>query len=126
MKTEIQVEGLVPDRALMAFVKRHVADSFGALENRIERVQVRLTAVNEALRGVDQCCRVEVAFGGRFKAVVETRETDLRSAARRALERAGWTVARKLRRPQGLQPGAGAATGARRLAGEQPPPSRAA
>ena len=98
MKIEIQAEGLIPDPALQAFVKRRLGYALATFGDQIESVQVRLVDVDEALRGRDKSCRVQVAFGRRFKAMVEAMDTDLKVAVHRAVDRAGWTVSRKLQR----------------------------
>lgn len=96
MKIEIQAEGLVPDPTLMNFVKRRVGYALATFGDEIDSVQVRLTDTNEMLMGKDRSCRVQVAFGGRFKVLVEALDTDLNVAIHRGVDRAGWTVSRKL------------------------------
>jgi len=98
MKIEIQAEGMVPDKALMNFVKRRVAFALASFGDVIDSVQVRLVDANEMLMGKDRSCRVQVDFGGRFKALVEALDMDLHVAIHRAVDRAGWTVSRKMQR----------------------------
>lgn len=98
MKIEIQAEGMIPDRELLDLVKRRVGFALASFGDQIDAVQVRLADVNQALRGADTSCRVQVAFGGRFKTMVEAVDTDLKVAVHRAVDRTGWTVSRKLQR----------------------------
>ena len=98
MRIELRAEGLVPAAKLRAYVERRVGFALATFAEEIDAVQVRLADVNEALQGRDRSCRVQVSFGGRFEAVVESMDTDLHVAIHRAADRAGWTVSRKLQR----------------------------
>lgn len=96
MKIEIQAEGYAADATLNHYTRCCAGFELGAQRNRIEAVQIRLSRVIEARDGKDKSCRVQVDLFGREKVIVQALDSDLYVAVFLALERASWTVARRI------------------------------
>lgn len=100
MKIEIQYEGMSASTELREFVRRRVHYALSSRNGQIDSVRVRLAEVGEARDGKNRSCRVQVCLWNQYKVSAEVMDSDLRVAIHRAVDRAGWTAARRLQREQ--------------------------
>lgn len=100
MKIEIQCEGMTASKDLQERIERRIAFVLGIQRDRIKAVRVLLTRVNEPRGGKDKSCQVQGILASGQKVLVEIMDSDLQVAVHRAVDRAGWTVARRLQREQ--------------------------
>ena len=98
MKIDIQARGLTLGSGLKRFVKRRIDFAFSTRAEQISGVTIRLADVNGARGGRGKSCLVQVRVAGLPDVVVENIEENLFVATHRAVDRAGWTVTRKLER----------------------------
>ncbi len=98
MKIEIQCDGITATRELREFVRRRVHYALSSRRDQVESVRVRLTEVGEVRDGKNTSCRVQVCLSNQHKVSAEVMDADLRIAIHRAVDRAGWTAARRLQR----------------------------
>ena len=98
MKIEIQAEGVNASAGLRRFVRRRIDFAFGTRRAQVSRILVRV-ADSPAVNGSQgKLCLVQVGMPDIPDVVVENREPNLYVAIHRAIDRAGWTVARSLER----------------------------
>ena len=98
MNIDIQTSGVSASAGLRRFVRRRVDFAFSTRSEQIGRILVRLSDVNGPRGGHDKSCLVQVRMPGQPDVVVENLESNLYVAIHRAIDRAGWTAARKLER----------------------------
>ena len=98
MNIDIQTSGISASAGLRRFVRRRVDFAFSTRSDQIVRILVRLADVNGPRGGDDKSCLVQVRIPGQPDVVVENVESNLYVAIHRAIDRAGWTTARKLER----------------------------
>ena len=98
MNIDIQTSGLSASPGLRRFVRRRVDFAFSTRSDQIGRILVRLADVNGPRGGDDKSCLVQVRMPGQPDVIVENIESNLYVAIHRAIDRAGWTTARKLER----------------------------
>ena len=98
MNIDIQTSGMNASPGLRRFVRRRVDFAFSTRSDQIGRILVRLADVNGPRGGDDKSCLVQVRMPGQPDVVVENVESNLYVAVHRAIDRAGWTAARKLER----------------------------
>lgn len=110
---EIQIES--PQFPITAALSRHLRqqlrDNLAFCAERIRQVQAHLCDVNGQRGGADKRCRLVVRLSRAPRVVVESTETDLYVAIRRAANRLGRATARRIGRQARLRRG-----GARRTA----------
>lgn len=100
MKIEIQCEGMTASKDLQERIERRISFVLGIHRDGIKAVRVQLTRVNEPRDGKDKSCQVQAILACGKKVLVEIMDSDLHDAIHRAVDRAGWTVARRLQRDQ--------------------------
>ncbi len=98
MNIDIQTSGISASAGLRRFVRRRVDFAFSTRSDQIVRILVRLADVNGPRGGDDKSCLVQVRIPGQPDVIVENVESNLYVAIHRAIDRAGWTTARKLER----------------------------
>ena len=98
MNIDIQTSGVTASAGLRRFVRRRVDFAFSTRSDQIGRIMVRLSDVNGPRGGDDKSCLVQVRMPGQPDVVIENIESNLYVAIHRAIDRAGWTAARKLER----------------------------
>ena len=98
MKIEVILDGMADSKALQEHIKRRIEFGFGIHRNRIETVLVQLTRVSEPRDRKDKSCRVQAFLSSGDKVLVQIMDSDLHVAIHRAVDRASWTVARRLQR----------------------------
>ncbi len=98
MKIEIQNEGMTAAVELREYVRRRVHYALSSRKDQIDSVRVRLSEVGEARDGKTKSCRVQVCLSTQFKVTAEVMDSDFHVAIHRAVDRAGWTAARRLQR----------------------------
>jgi len=98
MKIEIQFDGMTASKDLQERIQRRIAFVLGIHRDRIKSVRVHLARVNEPRDDKDKSCQVQASLVSGQKVRVEIMDSDLQVAIHRAVDRAGWTVARRLQR----------------------------
>jgi len=98
MKIEIQFDGMSASKGLQEYIERRIAFVLGMHRDRIKALRVHLTRVNQSRDGKDKSCQVQALLASEQKVLVEIMDSDLHVAIHRAVDRAGWTVARRLQR----------------------------
>ncbi len=98
MNIDIQTSGMKASPGLRRFIRRRVDFAFSTRSDQIGRILVRLADVNGPRGGDDKSCLVQVRMPGQPDVIIENIESNLYVAIHRAIDRAGWTAARKLER----------------------------
>ncbi len=98
MRVNIQSRGFELTPALRTHAERRLAFALSRFEQRLQAVSVRLADENGPRGGVDKRCVLRVRMMGLPEAVITECAEDLYAAIDRAADRAGRTVARRLRR----------------------------
>ena len=98
MNLDIQTSGMKASPGLRRFVRRRVDFAFSTRSDQVGRILIRLADVNGPRGGDDKSCLVQVRIPGQPDVIVETVESNLYVAIHRAIDRAGWTTARKIER----------------------------
>lgn len=98
MNIDIQTSGISASAGLRRFVRRRIDFAFSTRSDQIGRILVRLADVNGPRGGDDKSCLVQVRIPGQPDVIIENIESNLYVAIHRAIDRAGWTAARKLER----------------------------
>lgn len=101
MQIEIQTRDFMLTEGLRAHVERRLQFAMSRFQDRALRVTVRLSDVNGPRGGVDKHCHLQIRVGGLPDIVIEDTEADLYVAVDRAVERAGRTLRRQLKRMRG-------------------------
>ena len=98
MNIELQVDLIAQEKELRHFVQGRVDYALGRHRHQIACVRVRVGAVYEPQDLKDKGCQVQVSLPGHSDIVVENQDSNIYIAVHRAVDRAGWTVARCLER----------------------------
>ena len=98
MKIEIQAEGMNASAGLRRFVRRRIDFAFSTRSAEVSRVFVHVSDGSEANGSPRKRCLVQVSMPDMPDVIVENCEPNLYVAVHRSVDRAGWTVARKLER----------------------------
>lgn len=122
MKIEIQCDGMTLSKDLQELIERRIAFVLGTHSDSIKSVRVHLTWVNEPRDGKDKSCQVQGILASGKKVMVEIMDSDLHVAIHRAVDRAGWTVSRRLQRE--LRQASREFAGLRNLHGHPEPENR--
>lgn len=93
MKIDIKARGFTPDKDLNHFAICCAGFELGALRSRIDSVLIR--AVHEQPERKIRYCVVEVDLIDGHRIVTRDADADIHVAVYRALERAGWMIARR-------------------------------
>lgn len=101
MQIEIQTRDFLLTEGLRVHVQRRLQFAMSRFQDRALRVSVCLSDVNGPKGGVDKHCRLQIRVGGLPDIFIEDIESDLYVAVDRAVERAGRTVGRQLKRVRG-------------------------
>ena len=83
-------------RALSSYLKRRLQDHLAFGTERIREVEAHLSDVNGRRGGEDKRCRVIVRLNQAPEVVVESTDSDLYVAIRRAADRVGLAVKRSI------------------------------
>ena len=94
----IRAMGAPIQAADRAYLRRKLGTKLGKFARAIERVSVRITAVNGPRGGVDKVCRIKVVLSGLPSVVVEQQHASLQAAMDRALQRTESAVRRSMQR----------------------------
>lgn len=97
-------------KALRQHATRRVTFALARFDDRVTGVSLRFTDDNGPRGGVDKRCVLRVRLAGMPDVVLTERTEDLYGAIDRAADRAGRTVARRLRRQHDMVCGAGVPT----------------
>ena len=100
MQIDIQARHLAKTGALRQYSGRRIRFSLARFENHIHKISMWLSDVNGPRGGRDKHCRLQISLAGNTDVIVEDRQVSLQAAINRALDRAGRSLARKLKRQQ--------------------------
>jgi ribosomal subunit interface protein len=98
MKIEIQARDFPLTEALGAYIERRINFVLSSRFDQIKRIDVRLSDINGPRGGIDKRCQIQLTLPRLRDIVIEDTETDLYVAIDRAVDRAGRTVNRRLKR----------------------------
>ena len=98
MQIDIQSDDFANGKALAAYAGRRLRFALAHAGERVWRVAMDLTYVNDRRGEIGKCCRVQVMMERAATVVVEDIEADIYRAIDRAADRAGRTVMRLLAR----------------------------
>ena len=98
MNIELESSDIEIHEDLRRFVRRSIDFALSTRAQHIESVLVHLSGSVAAGDFGDKSCRVQVRLNEIADVFVEARDSDLHVAIHRAVDRAGWTVARRLLR----------------------------
>jgi hypothetical protein len=97
MKIEMTAEGFDPGTELLHFARCCAGFELGTQKNQIAAVEIRLSVPYQPRNTKARRCVVQVHLHAGDRIVAEVMDTDLQVAIHQALERAGWSVTRRLR-----------------------------
>lgn len=100
MKIEIEADEAASVEGLHRFVRHRVDFALGPREDQILSVKLQISGAKEMRDGKDKRCRVLVTLSDHQRVMVESMDANLYVSVHRAVDRAGWTVARQLARQQ--------------------------
>jgi len=98
MQIQIQAQDFPLTEALVDYVERSINFELSSRYAQIRRIGVRLSAVEAARGRVDKHCRIQISLPRLQDIVIEESERDVYAAIARAIQRAGRTVNRRLKR----------------------------
>ncbi len=98
MRVVIHGQDMDVDRSLKEYVQRRLQFALARFSTRIREVAARLADVNGDRGGRDRSCRFMVHLIPTGTIVIEDVDADPFVVIDRAADRAGWAVARELRR----------------------------
>ena len=98
MQIDIQARGFKLTEAIRQHTERRLRFAMGSTQYGPKGISVRLSDENGPRGGVDKLCFIQVTFPGASPVVIEDVQSNLYTAIDRAADRAGRTVARRLRR----------------------------
>lgn len=98
MNIDIQTDGFPLTRAIEAYVTRRLRFSLSTRADSIGRIRVHLSHVDGRGGECDRRCLLRVELPGHADVTIENTEPDLYVAIHRAVDRAGWSVKRRLDR----------------------------
>lgn len=98
MQIDIQAQGGHADAELEHFVGSRVNFALGRLRERVGAVEVSLSPARRADGEAARRCRVRVSLTGTTDLEVENVDPNIYIAIHRAVDRAGWEVARRFER----------------------------
>lgn len=98
MQIEIQARDFPLTDALGAYVERRINFVLSSRFEQIKRIEVRLSDINGPRGGIDKRCQILVTLPRLKDIVIEDTETNLYVAIDRAIDRAGRTIDRRLKR----------------------------
>ena len=98
MQIQIQARDFPLTDALGAYIERRINCVLSSRFEQIQRIGVRLSDINGPRGGMDKRCQIQITLPRLKDIVIEDTETDLYVAIDRAIERAGRTVNRRLKR----------------------------
>lgn len=98
MDIDVRIQNSDLGAAVRNYAVRRIRFAMGRFASRVGRIVIRISDVNGARGGIDQCCRVtaEVLPSGRV--VVEQVDADLFTAIDRSCERVGQAFRRRIER----------------------------
>lgn len=98
MQTIIQSKGFELTQALQDYTHKRLSYAVSFASEYIQRITVRLSDINGPRGGEDKRCKLVLKMQGMPSVVIEDTESNLYAAIDRAVERAGRTLARALKR----------------------------
>ena len=98
MEVEVRVQGSDLAEAIRRYAARRIRFALGRFAPRVGRVVVRISDINGARGGVDQCCHISVDFPPKGQVVLDQVDADLFVAIDRASARIGEAFRREIQR----------------------------
>jgi ribosome-associated translation inhibitor RaiA len=105
MEVEVRIQGTDLAEAIRRYAARRVRFALGRFAPRVGRVMVRVSDVNGARGGVDQCCHISVDFPPKGQVVMDQVDADLFIAIDRASARIGEALRREIQRTRETRTG---------------------
>jgi putative sigma-54 modulation protein len=98
MQIQIQARDFPLTEALVDYVEHSINFVLSSRYEQIRRIGVRLSAVKDSRGRVDKRCQIQISLPRLRDIVIEESKRDLYVAIERAIQRAGRTVNRRLKR----------------------------
>lgn len=98
MEVEVRIQGTDLAEAIRRYAARRVRFALGRFAPRVGRVVVRISDINGARGGVDQCCHISVDVPPKGQVVLDQVDADLFIAIDRASARIGEAFRREIQR----------------------------
>ena len=98
MEVEVRIQGTDLGEAIRRYAARRIRFALGRFGSRVGRVTVRISDINGARGGVDQCCHISAEIPPRGEVVLDQVDADLFSAIDRASARVGEALRRETQR----------------------------
>jgi ribosome hibernation promoting factor len=98
MEVEVRIQSVDVADAVRTYAARRIRFALGRVASRVGRVVIRMSDVNGARGGVDQCCHISAELLPTGKVVLEQTDADLFTAIDRAAERVGQAFRREIQR----------------------------
>lgn len=105
MEVEVRIQGTDLADAIRRYAARRIQFALGRFAPRVGRVVVRISDVNGARGGVDQCCHISVERPPKGQVVLEQVDADLFVAIDRACARIGEAFRREVQRSRDARTG---------------------
>ena len=96
MQINVKVRGFSLTSSQRSHAERRLRFALTRFDDRIQRVVMRLSKVNDLRGGLSKRCHLQVVMVGLPDVVVEDTETDLYTAINRAINRAGRSLMLRL------------------------------
>lgn len=100
MQIDIQARQFSLTKALRSHAEHRLHSALTCYDGYIQRMVMRLSDINGPRGGADKHCHLQIILAGLPDVVIEDTEIDLYVAINRAADRAGRTLARKIKRQQ--------------------------
>jgi putative sigma-54 modulation protein len=98
MLPQIQAQGFVLTEGLRGYIMQRLRYALPYADDHIQRISVRLYDANGPRGGIDKGCRIQIVLKHLGVIVIDNIEPDLYAAIKRAIDRAGWVITRRLAR----------------------------
>jgi putative sigma-54 modulation protein len=98
MEVEVRIKGTDLAEVVRSYATRRIRFALGRFASRIGRVVVRISDINGARGGVDQCCHISAELLPSGRVVLDQVDADLFNAIDRATERTGQAFRREIQR----------------------------
>jgi putative sigma-54 modulation protein len=98
MQIQVRAHNVEVPAEVLELAKRRLSFALGRFENRIARIQVRLTDINGPKSGLDKACQLLIKLHYANELIVECVDSSWEAAICTAADRSGSAVQRELDR----------------------------
>lgn len=98
MRIDIHSRKLALTESLRKYIERKAELALSWAYHKLPHIHLRLDDVNGPKGGVDKVCRIQIPIPSGKPVVIEEIQTDIYSAIDRAIQRAGRTMSRRIKR----------------------------